>query len=245
MSKARDILAEIQLSRAQGAEEQRVELLPPLNNDELRRLEAQIPCPLPEDARDLFQYARGFSVRHPALHGAHHRLSEVDLSGLDAEFGLEQLFPQALSIADDGCGNYWVVDLTRNATSWGPVFYACHDPAVVVYQADDVAGFIEDVFSPGNKLEVVQKAAGEIWWKNPAVITYEECANSTDEDLKNFAQSLDPSYQFVDLRRAKLGDGFSWGRYGAATVSKRSGEMRVFAYQRMTKWQRFKKAWRR
>lgn len=240
MTKARDILEELRLLRAE-----RVELLPPLDDEEFRRLEAQIPCPLPEDARDLFRYARGFRVRHPVLHGAHYRLSDVDLSGLDAEFGLEQVFPRALSMADDGCGNYWVVDLTRNSASWGPVFYACHDPAVVVYQAEDLAGFIEDVLSPDNKLEAVQKAAGEIWWKNPAVITYEECANSTDEDLKNFVQSLDPSYQFVDLRRAKLGDGFSWGRYGPATVSKRFGEKRVFAYQRMTKWQRFKKAWRR
>lgn len=246
MTKARDILAEIQLSRAQGAEEQRIELLPPLNNDELRRLEAQIPCRLPDDPRELFRYARGFRVRHPVLHGAHRRLSDVDLSGLDGEFGLEQVFPHALSIADDGCGNFWVIDLTRDSRLWGPILYACHDPAVVVYQAHDIAGFIEDVFSADHKLEAIQKAAGNVWWKNPAVVTYEECADSSDEDLKRFARSLDASYEFIDLRNPKPGDGFSWGRYGPWTVNKRFGEKRIFACQTKTKWQRLTDSlWRR
>jgi len=54
-----------------------------------------------------------------------------------------------------------------------------------------------------------------------------------------FARSLDASCEFVDLRRPKLGDGFSWGRYGP--VVKRYGEKRIFANQiNKSRWQKFK-----
>jgi hypothetical protein len=225
-----------------------LELLPPLTDDEFRRLEKQIPCPIPEEARELFRYARGFSVHNPLLHGAHREFSVIDLSGLDAEFGLEQVFPHALSIADDGCGNSWVIDLTSDAKSWGPFFYACHDAPVVVYQADGLADFIEHAVRPASRSEmeaVHEELATRIWLENPGALTFEECADSKDEDMKAFAQALDASYQFIDLRTPKLGDGFSWGRYGPWTVNKRFGEKRLFAYQKKTKWERFKQFWKR
>jgi len=55
---------------------------------------------------------------------------------------------------------------------------------------------------------------------------------SSDADLKTFAETLDESWHLIDLRSPKIGDGFSWGRYGAATVNKRFGEKRIFAYQK-------------
>lgn len=111
-----------------------LELLPPppLTEDEILRSEGQLPCPIPGDAREWTRYARGFTVQHPLFHGMHHRFSPVDLSALGAQVGLEQMFPHALSIADDGCGNYWVIEFTSGSRSWGRLFVACHDPAVIV-----------------------------------------------------------------------------------------------------------------
>ncbi|HMD38857.1 MAG TPA: SMI1/KNR4 family protein [Candidatus Acidoferrum sp.] len=234
-------------------ENPRLELLPPLTAGEVERLKSQIPCPIPEEAAELFRYARGFKIRNPLLHGAHRELSKVDLSGLDAEFGLKQIFPHALSMADDGCGNYWVVDLTNNSTSWGPIFYACHDAPVVVYQTESLAHFIEHVLKGGvdltpnhNELDAVhEELATRIWRENPGALDFEECSRSEDPDLKAFAMSLDASYQFTDLRTAKLGDGFSWGRYGPWTVNKRFGGKRIFAYQKKTRRQKFKQLWKR
>ena len=37
----------------------RLELLPPLSDEEMRTLESTLPCPLPEEARELFAYCRG------------------------------------------------------------------------------------------------------------------------------------------------------------------------------------------
>lgn len=78
-----------------------------------------------------------------------------------------------------------------------------------------------------------------IWRDNPGMKTCEQCLSSADPDLAAFARSLDETYLFIDLRNAKIGDGFSWGRYGPRTVNRRFGEKRIFAYQvRKSFWQR-------
>jgi hypothetical protein len=224
-------------------------LLPHLTDEEFRRLEASVPCPIPDEARELFRYARGFRVPN-LIGGPHKLLTEIDLSGLEAEFGLEQVFPHARSIAGDGCGNFWVIDLTSDSQSWGPVFYACHDAPVIVYQTDSLAHFIEEALRGGNSpweseiADVNAALTSRIWRENPGVLSFEQCADSSDADLKEFAGSLDLTYEFVDLRAPKLGDGFSWGRYGSRSVVKRFGEKRIFANQRKSRWQRFKDAWK-
>jgi hypothetical protein len=221
--------------------------LSPLADKELRQLQASIPCPIPEEARELFQFARGFGV--PSfLEGPHRFLTEIDLSGLDGGFGLEEVCPHAVSVAGDGCGNFWVIDLTADSKIWGPIYYASHDAPVFVYQSDNLAHFIEEALKGSNppwKSEIADmnaRLADRIWRENPGVLSFEHCADSNDADLKSFARSLDASYEFVDLRAPKLGDGFSWGRYGARFVVKRFGEKRIFANQKKSRWQKFKGA---
>ena len=69
-------------------------------------------------------------------------------------------------------------------------------------------------------------------------------AHQNDPEIKAFAATLDPTWQVVDLRNAKLGDGFSWGRYGARTANKRLGERLIFAYQKKSFVQRCLDVWR-
>lgn len=58
-------------------------------------------------------------------------------------------------------------------------------------------------------------------------------AGSDDPILSAFARELlDGGFQVIDLRLAKPGDGFSWGRYGPGTQVKRFGAHAVFAYQK-------------
>ncbi len=215
-------------------------LLPPLNEDELRALMSAIPCPLPDEMGQMFAATRGFEG------GA---LETVDFSGLPGGFGLEEIFPAPVAIAADGFGNYWIVDLIKDSKGWGPVFYACHDAPVIVFQATDAAHFAAEAIRFSNspwksEIDDVHEAlTARIWRDNPGVLSYEECAESKDEDLRMFARSLDASYEFVDLRRPKLGDGFSWGRYGPRFVVKRYGEKRIFANQiNKSRWQKFKDA---
>jgi cell wall assembly regulator SMI1 len=202
-------------------------LLPPLPPDEIDKLQAKLPCRIPEEIRELLSFCRGFD-------GV---LEAIDFSGLSGGFGMEEILPHALPIAHDGFGNYWIIDLTKDSTTWGPIYFACHDAPVIVFQTDSLSHFIEEAFRLGNAPwkgeidDVHEKHHHRIWKENPGTLTYEQCLSSGDADLAAFAESLGQKYLFIDMRNPKIGDGFSWGRYGAKTVNKRYGDKRIFAYE--------------
>jgi len=98
------------LIKEDGVREE-LRLLPPLNEDELRALMSAIPCPLPDEMRQMFAATRGFEG------GA---LETVDFSGLPGGLGLEEIFPAPVAIAADGFGNCWIVELIKD--SKGPGF---------------------------------------------------------------------------------------------------------------------------
>jgi hypothetical protein len=104
-----------------------LELLPPMSESEIATLQAAIPCPLPAETSELLLYSRGF---------ANGPLEETDFGG--EQFGLDEILPHARSIAHDGFGNSWVVDLTTSSTMWGPILYVCHDPPVCIYQTNSL-----------------------------------------------------------------------------------------------------------
>src|SRR5437016_13794952 len=63
-------------------------LMPHLTDEEFRRLEASVACPIPEEAGVLLQYARGFQM--PNLQNDPNRLlTEFDWSGLEGAVGRE------------------------------------------------------------------------------------------------------------------------------------------------------------
>jgi len=205
-----------------------LELLPPLSGMEMETLQAGLPCPLPAEAKELFSFARG-------IEGI---LESVDFTGgLSGGFGMEEIFPHAIPIAHDGFGNYWIVDLTPESTTWGPIFFACHDAPVIVYQTDSLAHFISELIRFGNPPweseinDVHEEHHARIWAENPGTLTHEQCLDSGDSDLAEFARSLGETYLYIDLRNPKVGDGFSWGRYGPQTVNRRFGTKRIFAYE--------------
>jgi hypothetical protein len=216
-------------------------LLPPLSEHELAALSEDLPCPIPEEIRELLTFASGFGGTW---------LEQIQFGSPSGPFGLENIFPHALELASDGTGNYWILDLTAGSQSWGPIFYACHDAPVVVYQTDSLLHFIEEVVRGGNKPwksevnDVWGPLSDVIWTENPGVLSYAHCRQSTDQEIKKFAESLDESWQFIDLRSPVLGDGFSWGRYGPRTFIKRFGEKRLFAYQKKGLGERIKEAFR-
>ncbi len=205
-------------------------LLPGLNKKELEELQSTIPCSISAPMMDILSLTRGIE---PAF-------ESMDFSGLSLRqsFEMKGLMPNGLPIAADGFGNFWVADLTPQSKDWGPIFYVCHDPAVAVCQAKTFEEFIIQVMSFASFEEnslinhVHDICAAQIWRDNPGVVKTEDLMHPGDPDLGLFVQSLKKGYQFVDLRRARIGDGISWGRFGPKTELIRNGSQRLFAYRK-------------
>lgn len=202
-----------------------LELLPPATESELHRLETAVPCSVPDDIRAALRVSRGLA------NGPLESFSLLDLQG----FGLDEAFPCAYSIAHDGFGNYWVLDLLPSTTVWGPVLYACHDPPVIAYQAGTIEEFLRDTITmwrtgAHSSVNVVHEdVVHRVWRENPGLESAVVLRESGDAVLREFAGRLPAQALVADLRSPGLGDGFSWGRFGPGTIIERAGEERIWA----------------
>jgi hypothetical protein len=205
-----------------------LELFHGLSNTELQDFANRVPCRIPPEIAELLGACRGF----------HGTVDQVEFTGRDLMFEFDAAFPYGLPIAADGYGNFWVVDLLPAAMKWGPIYFACHDAPVILYQADSLDQFLRELFRmfepPHQSLidDVHEDRLAHVWRTNPRVLSHEQCLQSEDPILSAFARELDESFQIIDLRLAKPGDGFSWGRYGPKTQIQRFGTHAVFAYKK-------------
>jgi hypothetical protein len=206
-----------------------LELLPGLSHTELQDFVGRVPCHTQPEIMELLGACRGF----------YGTVDKVEFTGRDLMFEFGAAFPYGLPIAADGCGNFWVVDLHPDTAGWGPVYFACHDAPVILYQADSLEQFLDELFRmfepPHRSLidDVHEDRLARVWQTNPGVLAHEQCLRSEYPILSIFARELDDeSFQIIDLRLAKPGDGFSWGRYGPNTRIRRFGTHPVFAYKK-------------
>jgi hypothetical protein len=187
----------------------RVTLKRGLNEEALERFTAQLPTnTLPADIAELLSYAGGFYF------------SGIDEISFDrpGEFGLENLFPWSIQLADDGFGNSWILDISKQG-KWGNVFYVCHDPAVVVKQAGSLTEFLQQVDEYGklgslSQLDIIhEETALNIWKSSGAFIAPDIAKKSGDESLAAFATQLPGNYVIEDLRFSPNGAGFAWDKF--------------------------------
>ena len=210
-----------------------VQLLPGLSKDELDVFVLSLPVPPSADIRDLLTFCSG-------IEGT---LEQIDFTGrtLRDGFGAEVLMPHGLAIAHDGVGNHWVVDLQPGTQYWGPIYFCCHDAPVMLLQAATVQQFVSEVFKmyvpPHQSLidDVHEDRLFDVWRTNPGVMAHSNATASPDPDLQAFAAGLDVDFEILDLRNARVGMGFSWGRYGPKTEVIRFGDQAIFAYRKPEK----------
>jgi cell wall assembly regulator SMI1 len=194
--------------------------------DEIRQLESDLGFRLPGELSELLVHCTGLDGLLDTI---------IDFTGRSMSFGFEEAFPRCVPLAGDGCGNFWVLDVSPEGAAVAPVFFACHDPPVVLYQAPSLAAFLTEVvrkFRPPHRSlvdDVCEDRLFEVWRKNPGTITLAEAAGG-DPVLQEFAATLEDRFQIVDLRTAPIGMGFSWGRYGPRPEMRRHGDHRLFAY---------------
>jgi hypothetical protein len=205
-----------------------LDVAPPLSDSEVEEVTKLAGVALPAELVELLHRCGG-------LEGTS---QEVDFSGrrLLQGFGFEDAFPHALPIAHDGCGNFWVLDLTPETTLVAAVYFACHDPPIVLYQSPNLAHFVRELIrmsSPPYESaigDVEHDRLFHVWPKNPGTMTRAAALASNDPELQAFASTLDETFTIVDLRHAKVGMGFSWGRHGLQTILRRHGNLPIFAY---------------
>jgi hypothetical protein len=207
------------------------ELAPALPPADIERLADDIGVPLSRELRALLERTAGIDGGPLEL---------IDFTGRSLSFGAPETFPSGLPIAGDGFGNFWVLDLTPADVETAPVFFACHDPPVILYQSPDIGDFLHEAFRmlvPPHASavdDVHEDRLFNVWRDNPETLEH-SAALASDENLSAFAAELDDRFTFVDLRSSPVGMGFSWGRYGPRTNVRRHGYERLFAYARPEK----------
>jgi cell wall assembly regulator SMI1 len=198
---------------------------PPLPAAEVELLEDELGLALPRELRALLAHTAG-------LDGL---LDIVDFSGRTLDVATDELFAAGLPLATDGFGNFWVADLTPAGRDVAPVFFACHDAPVLLYQSPSVGHFLHELVRmhtpPHASLvdDVHEDRLFRVWRENPGALTQAAALASDDPVLAQFAVTLDEGFFVVDLRDAPVGMGFSWGRFGPRTEVRRHGWERVFA----------------
>jgi hypothetical protein len=214
-----------------------VELLPGLSEAEIAAVQEQFPVPLPAELVRLMTVTRGADA-----------LLGLDLTGEPHSIEISELLPAGLPVAADGYGNFWMLDLTPDTTKVAPVFFACHDAPVLLYQAPDLATFVDELvkgYEPPHRSlvdDVHEDRLHDVWRSRPGAVPQPVAAVSRDAGLREFAETLDEAWTLVDLRQRQVGMGVAWGSHGPRTRLARHGWERIFAYAPDT---RARRSWRR
>lgn len=204
---------------------------PGLTESEIGEAERRLGHTYPTELRNLLRRTRGLAGL----------LEEVDFSGLIDGQALDEVFPSIATIAHDGYGNFWAVDLLRENGSWGPIWFLSHDPPVALFQCDGLAVFLDELarmFTPPHASlldDVHEDRLFEVGRRPVGVPAQDVTAQTDDPVLRAFADEIGPEWTIVDVREALPGMGFDWGRYGPRTELRRSGTDQIFAMRRPEK----------
>lgn len=197
-----------------------IRALPPSEGIWLDQARRRHPAGLPAEVSELLGFAAGLDdVPY---------VDEIYFDGRAGGFEHEA-FPAAWTLAGDGYGNVWFVDVAPTSGAWGPVLFFCHDPPVVVHQAADLGSFLEllrseDAASPIDAVHTDH--VDRIWKRERLPVPVRKARASDDPVIRQFAATLSDGYAIADLRRPHVGDGFAWAR--SAPIGRHPTE-RIFA----------------
>lgn len=202
-----------------------VEFREPLTSFELDLIASEAGAPLPQDYREMAMLFGGIECEY-----------ELDLSSKGAGMKHEELLPKSVTIALDGFGNSWEVDLVGSNEERSMIYYLCHDAPVLLFQCKGIDVFLNylvDTYAPPHRSMINQVEDDnffDVWRMNPGVVPVSEARKSENATIRQFAEHLDENFMIVDLRDAPVGMGLSWGRYGPESKIVRCGALPIFAY---------------
>lgn len=184
----------------------KVELLDGMTDSEIENLKSQLPNnTLPNEIEELLRFSKGFEFDG---------LEDIRFDAFDY-FGFEELFPNSIQLAEDGFGNFWILDIDSKG-EWNSVYYVCHDPAVVIKHSENLSEFIKHVDEFGQKggesnLDIIhEKTIWDIWNKN-----FDDLEENTENhNFESEKINLPERFFVADLTNQPLRTGFPWGKSG-------------------------------
>ncbi|MBN8652209.1 MAG: hypothetical protein J0L67_12315 [Cytophagales bacterium] len=202
-----------------------------LTNDELEFLKTKFPSNrIANELEEILRETKGWEG---------YGLETAYFDSID-EFGFTELISHSVTLGHDGFGNVWVLEIKDNG-DLGKIFYACHDPAVLVIYCNTLNEFFESLVEFFQKPvdnylnDVHEKMVTDIWSTNPNTYEITDFRNSNG-DLVSFLNLFEGDNWIVaDLRNKKNRDGFAWGRFGSNQFTKRHPSELVWVIQKKKK----------
>jgi len=191
----------------------------------------QPPGRVPPEIRALLARGGGFTLGG----------SEVRWDGTLTGQILEGLFPSTAGLMEDGLGNGWSAEVDAATGAWGRVWFFCHDPPVVAFQAGSVAEFFLQVGKSFEKrgIETVpelhrvpDEAVPRLWESGGTGVPARTLPAAWDPALRAIGGNCAPGDLVCDLRKPSPGDGFAWGAGNGRIVARRPGPEAVFVVSR-------------
>lgn len=115
----------------------KVDLLPGLSLKQIEKVQENVPNKtLPPSFINLLKNTSAISFRY--LH-----MDEISFTNF-GEFGFNELIQSCLTLTGDGAGNFWIVEISSSG-EWGEVYFICHDPPLIVKQANSFYEFLNQL----------------------------------------------------------------------------------------------------
>ena len=125
----------------------------------------------------------------------------------------------------DGFGNYWVLDINSQG-QLGKVFYACHDPSVLVIHSQSLNEYfhhyLEFCTNPSTSYinEIHEQTVVDIL-DQQSNCTSKELFLEHNPEYSEFLSQFDEGWAVADLRLGMNGSGFAWGIFDSRFEAKR------------------------
>jgi cell wall assembly regulator SMI1 len=175
-----------------------VKVIPPVTAEEIAVIEGRLRKPLPAEIRDLLLFASGFELDSQP--------TRCDFTG-SYMFALEEAFPHCFPLLGDGDGNYWFVDIRSDNGEWAGVFYGCHDPRTIVFQAPSISAFLEQIFAAAEgKPDQLRSVSDQPLSR--VCLRPMDSNSDADQALLTGVAVPDGEVSIADLRAPNIGDGF-------------------------------------
>lgn len=212
----------------EDGEKIQITLLSPLTTDEIAQFKSTIPKEnIPHELINLLRHSRGIIIKYSLF-------NEIRFDDI-GEFGFHQLIQLCLTLTGDGAGNFWIQEITSEGI-FGEVFFVCHDPPVLIKQADNLKEFLDQIkehlHNPEESFitEISDKKLIQIYKSEERLIKFTDAIKSQDNIMSEFAKNFDTQWVFGDLRKAKIGSGVRIEANYENTV--RNGDELIWAFKK-------------